>query len=586
MLLGNQKDRSLLRNKIAYDLGVKTGLTNIPNSEFVDLYVNGEYIGNYLLSDKVETGDSRIALSDEKGVLIEIDNAYAYEEPYYFINTMLNTTYVLKESYAGDNDLGDEAEAEALNSFKRNLEQFARAINSENTTWEEITSLIDVESFAKLYLLMELAEDWDGFYSSTFFYKDGDNDVIHAGPLWDFDAAMGYLKSDTKGGNPNIDYILKYKTTIWWDELFEYNEFIVLVNKIYNEQMKDEFHQIPEHIDNYVQNIQKSVQMNFVRWDYLLGNTFETPYTTPNGNTYEEEVDYLKQWLIKRVEYMDNRYSEKIDASYKVYVQDIEWTPIKAGGQIAGTEGKSLRVEGIKINLPIDDENVHIKYKVHAQDIGWMDWVKDGKLAGTTGQSKRIEAIRIELEGLEDYDVKYRVHVQDIGWMDWTYNGNIAGTVGQSKRIEAIEIKINEKEETINPYVKYNAHIQNYGWEKEFSKTDEKTSGTTGEGLRLEAIKIKIENIPEDVSIKYKVHVQDIGWMNWVKDGDLAGTTGEGKRLEAIQIELEGLEEYNIEYRVHVQDIGWMNWVKNGEKAGTEGQSKRIEAIQIKITNK
>ena len=94
---------------------------------------------------------------------------------------------------------------------------------------------------------------------------------------------------------------------------------------------------------------------------------------------------------------------------------------------------------------------------------------------------------------------------------------------------------------------------------------------------------MKLINVPDDVSIKYKVHVQDIGWMDWVKDGKLAGTTGQGKRLEAIRIKLEGLGDYSVKYRVHVKDIGWMNWVSNGEVAGTEGQSKRIEAIQIRI---
>ncbi|MBR3368785.1 hypothetical protein IKG45_03285, partial [Candidatus Saccharibacteria bacterium] len=43
---------------------------------------------------------------------------------------------------------------------------------------------------------------------------------------------------------------------------------------------------------------------------------------------------------------------------------------------------------------------------------------------------------------------------------------------------------------------------------------------------------------------------------------------------------------YNIEYRVHVQDIGWMGWVKNGATAGTTGKAKQMEAIEIRITKK
>ncbi len=199
VLLANQADRTLLRNKIAYDLGVETGLTNIPNSTFIDLYVNGEYIGNYLLCDKVETGSDRINLKNEKGVLVEIDNEYGKYEDFYFTTKSSKTTYALKESYAGDNDLGDAAQEEALRSFETAINNFETALNNKNTTWEEIKKMIDVESFAKLYLVMELTENPDGFYSSTYLYKDGDNDVIHAGPVWDFDAAFGYYKSNHKG---------------------------------------------------------------------------------------------------------------------------------------------------------------------------------------------------------------------------------------------------------------------------------------------------------------------------------------------------------------------------------------------------
>ena len=80
--------------------------------------------------------------------------------------------------------------------------------------------------------------------------------------------------------------------------------------------------------------------------------------------------------------------------------------------------------------------------------------------------------------------------------------------------------------------------------------------------------------------IQYKVHIQDIGWTDWEKTGELAGTEGEGKRIEAII--LQGNNGLDLSYRVHIQDIGWSDWVQNGQIAGTTGESKRIEAIEIK----
>lgn len=135
------------------------------------------------------------------------------------------------------------------------------------------------------------------------------------------------------------------------------------------------------------------------------------------------------------------------------------------------------------------------------------------------------------------------------------------------------------------PSVMYNTHIQNIGWEKDFSKKDGEMSGTSGKSLRLEAIKIKLDNL-KDVSIKYQTHVENIGWQDWKKDGQMAGTSGKSLRLEGIKIKLENTDKYSVMYRVHVQNIGWQDWKCDGEMAGTQGQSLRLEAIQIKIVDK
>lgn len=72
-------------------------------------------------------------------------------------------------------------------------------------------------------------------------------------------------------------------------------------------------------------------------------------------------------------------------------------------------------------------------------------WVEDGQIAGTTGKSRRLEAIKIKLENTEEYSVMYSGHVEDYGWQDWVKDGETAGTVGIGKRLEAIKIKIVNK---------------------------------------------------------------------------------------------------------------------------------------------
>lgn len=140
-----------------------------------------------------------------------------------------------------------------------------------------------------------------------------------------------------------------------------------------------------------------------------------------------------------------------------------------------------------------------------------------------------------------------------------------------------------DEEPKKEPSICYTTHIQDIGWQNQVK--DGEMAGTEGQAKRLEAIKITLKDL-SGVKIKYQTHIQDIGWQDWKYDGTLAGTEGQSKRLEAIKIELEESDKYSIMYRVHIQDIGWQDWRYDGEKAGTEGQSKMLEAIQIKIVDK
>ena len=142
------------------------------------------------------------------------------------------------------------------------------------------------------------------------------------------------------------------------------------------------------------------------------------------------------------------------NVSYSTHVQDIGWQAAQVNGDIAGTTGKSKRLEAIKINLENQQYKGDIIYTTHIQDIGWQDkteadWKKNGALSGTSGQSKRLESIRIKLTGemAEHYDVYYRVHAQEFGWMGWASNGQAAGTAGYSYRLEAIQIQLVPKGE-------------------------------------------------------------------------------------------------------------------------------------------
>ncbi len=303
--------------------------------------------------------------------------------------------------------------------------------------------------------------------------------------------------------------------------------------------------------------------------------------------------------------------AEGISVSYATHVQNDGWQDAVSDGAIAGTTGRSLRLEALTVTLTTD-KDLGIEYRSHIQDYGWEEtWHANGEQSGTTGESKRLEALEIRLTGseAENYDVYYCTHVQNIGWMDWVKNGERSGTEGFALRQEALCIMILPKGSeapaslgdgssssaasasaaapTPTPStldgLSYSTHIQNIGWQDFVA--DGNLSGTTGQSLRLEGIKIAINNV-EGVGVRYRTHIQNIGWeATWKENGDVSGTTGQSLRLEAIQIELTGdnASNYDIYYRTHVQNIGWLDWAYNGQPSGSAGYAYRLEAIEIRL---
>lgn len=160
--------------------------------------------------------------------------------------------------------------------------------------------------------------------------------------------------------------------------------------------------------------------------------------------------------------------------------------------------------------------------------------------------------------------------------------------LASAEESDEVALPVAESEEL--PSVRYDAHVQDIGWQSDESDTsgwnaDGQTAGVTGESKRLEAVRIVVDSPVEAGGITYQVHVQDYGWLGWSSDGELAGTVGESKRIEALRIALYGdlQKKYSVYYRVHVQDYGWLDWACNGESAGSTGLSLRLEALEVRL---
>jgi uncharacterized protein YjdB len=645
VLLANAADASLMRNKVAFDLANSIGLAYSPESRWVDLRVNGTYLGNYLISEKTEVKKNRVDLSDPQGVLVELDNNYGLAEPYNFRSATSKSLFVLKDATAGVPDLDEgPLPADALagwNDVQKTLNKVDSLLAAPKIDWPALSALIDVDSFVKYYYVFELAANPEITQSSIYFYKNGPSSKLFAGPVWDFDSALGnYDKAQHLGSDPVGDYaknahVLRQQGNGFFFDIFRSVEFVERANQLWAASISSQVALVPAKVSRWENEIKGSADQNFTTWNILGKPTLLIPGLGKSyHSTYAGEVSYLRDWLTKRATMLIKEQSPTPILRYKSHVQDIGWQEKVNTGQVSGTLGELKRMESIAVESPGSTAIQNIEANAHVQDVGWMGW-RNASSVGTSGRSLRVEGIQFRLTGslASTYDISYRTHVQDVGWQPWVANGAVAGTSGQAKRIEAIQVRLLDKANPVLPSLppvtppttpppttppttppveptpppttppttppveptpvptpppaapvgtaSYAVHSADVGWTPTVS--DSQTAGIAGK--RIEALRLVASSADVSGDISYRAHVQDVGWMSWKDSSSSIGTTGRGLRLEAFEITLTGdlATKFDVEYRANVRGAGWQGWVKNGATAGGTGKQLQLEQVQIRL---
>lgn len=204
---------------------------------------------------------------------------------------------------------------------------------------------------------------------------------------------------------------------------------------------------------------------------------------------------------------LTNEYANMYDVYYRVHVPTFGWLGYAKNGQTAGSTGAALRVEAIQIRLVKKGQNIPtnkqaelikptLKYQAHSQNVGWMNKVTDNAVAGTVGKSYRLEALTVALQGGNiQGGLSYRAHVSNVGWQSYKSAGQVMGTTGQGKAIEAVQIRLTgDMTKCFDIY--YRMHVANLGW-LGWAKNGE-LAGTTGSGIKAEAIQIRL--LPKNAS--------------------------------------------------------------------------------------
>lgn len=289
VLLANAGDDSLMRNAVAYDLAQKMNMPYTPEFQYVDLWIDGVYQGNYLICDKVEIGKNRVNLKNEFGVLMEWDDSFYYEEENWFADPYFNTHFTVKDSVSSDK----ATISSAMTQFQQALTQFADYLYNtpaEAVSLETLATMIDVDSFAKYYLMTEYTLNREANYTSFYWYRDGAADVLHIGPVWDYDTCMG-----NEDVGPNQYFAGTYNALM--NRLLACPAFYKRVQSV-KSQFQGAFSGTTSAVSKYSSLISKSAEMNYIRWN-TLGSTNPKGFSN-YASTFSQAVSNLKSWLSGR----------------------------------------------------------------------------------------------------------------------------------------------------------------------------------------------------------------------------------------------------------------------------------------------
>jgi hypothetical protein len=331
-LISNEGDKTLIRNLLAFDLSKRFDMPYTPAGRLVNVFLNGEYKGCYQLCDHIDVRENRVNVVEMKendvagdaltgGYLIELD-AYAGDAGQEMFNKSWFYTYRSTPVTIKSPD-DDNITPEQFQYIKNYTDKWQRSILSSDYK-DPITgyrSIMDTETFLRHFLVGEFTGNTDTYWS-VYMYKQRQDPLFYFGPCWDFDLA--YVNDERIEGlitNPNrMEWVYTRGSSA--------SGVNTLVNRLLeDEDLKKELKQIwadyrnkgiiteselLQTVDDYVDEIYDSQELNFIRWKYR--NLYRHMMRGRNS-TYEGDIDIVKNYIINRLAWMDNMLDYTFDSS-------------------------------------------------------------------------------------------------------------------------------------------------------------------------------------------------------------------------------------------------------------------------------
>ncbi len=332
ILYAPYSDKSLIRNVLTFSLAKPLG-HYASRCRFVELFLNNEYQGIYVLMEKIKQEDIRVDIEkmtpDETngvdltgGYIVKIDKTTGsggegWHSKYQNLNGYF--TYYQYEVPAFD-----EITPEQKQYIQNYIDLFEDALFEENYEGRDsYIHYINKASFIDYILINELTKNVDAYRLSTFLHKNR-NEKLRAGPIWDYNLAYGNVNyndawltegfqiENQKGYNP-----------FWWEKFWADSVF-VNYQKCRWEMMREKHwsdERIFEVIDSLVASIGGAIDRNFERWPVLGKPVWPNYYI---AESYTEEINWLKNWLEERLDWLDNNLPGNCIYEWPPFIEDID----------------------------------------------------------------------------------------------------------------------------------------------------------------------------------------------------------------------------------------------------------------------
>jgi len=315
ILHGPFSDKSLLRNHIAFSLGAKLS-QYVPRTRLVELILNEDYQGVYILMEKIKRDNDRVDIqklsptttsadSISGGYIIKLDKGTGSGG---FQGWHSQSGSFFQYDYPDSEDI-NAAQQAYIQSYVDSMEEalFSPFYQDTETGYRKY---LDEESFIDYILLNELSRNVDGYRLSTFFHKERGG-KLKAGPIWDYNLAFGNANYCAGGGT--FGWALNFNQICpgdganinnYWDRLLTDPAFGETLGERWSELRNGSFHEdsIMALIDNFQLQMDDAVERNFNRWPVL--GTWIWPNVEVAGS-YQGEIEYLKDWIMDRLDWMD-----------------------------------------------------------------------------------------------------------------------------------------------------------------------------------------------------------------------------------------------------------------------------------------